>query len=75
MWASTTVLTPSSQTLTPLLTLYASAPHGEGPFLHPVKSRPHRPGLLFTFDRGQVGPKILLQPGALVLQREKMRTR
>lgn len=44
---------------------------GEGPFLCPMKSGPPRPGLPLTFDRGQVGPEILLQPGALILQRER----
>lgn len=35
------------------------------------EAHPSRPGLPLTFDRGQVGPEVLLQAGALGLQRER----
>lgn len=41
-----------------------------GHSLCPMKPGLPRTGLPLTFDRGQVGPEIFLQPGALILQRE-----
>lgn len=35
------------------------------------EAHPSRPGLPLTFDRGQVSPEVLLQAGALGLQRER----
>lgn len=43
---------------------------GKAPLCVPG-SPPAQPGLPLTFDRGQVGPEVLLQAGALGLQRER----
>lgn len=70
MWASTLVLALSPQAVTPSK-LFTHQLHVGRPRPASVKSGPPRPSLPLTFDGGQVGPEILLEPGALILQRKR----